>query len=58
MKEIRLQLIKTSSGYSIADKTNNTISFFEDDDIGRKAMVNFLIEELLNKEVENGRKYR
>jgi hypothetical protein len=56
-KPVQVEIVKTANGYSIADKENNRIDFFEDDDEGRRAVVNYLILNVLNKELPNGRKY-
>jgi len=55
MKEINLKINKTDTGYVVTEE--NLISFFTDDDQGRKMLIDYLIKNLLNKEVEGGRLY-
>lgn len=57
-KKIEITLVKDGNSMSISNKENNTFDVFEDDDIGRKELVQYLISEFLNKEVAGGRKYK
>lgn len=54
---VNIEIVKTANGYSITDKENSRIDFFEDDDEGRRSVVNYLILNVLNKELKDGRKY-
>lgn len=58
LNEIRLGLIKTTNSFSVVNHDEATMEMFEDDDVGRKAFVQYMIDNFLNKEVDNGRKYR
>ena len=57
-KKIELSLIKTAEGITATNKEESTIDMFDDDDEGRKSFVEYMIENFINKEVENGRKYK
>lgn len=54
---VSVEIVKTANGYSITDRQKNTVDFFEDTDEGRRSVVNYLILNVLNKELEGGRKY-
>jgi hypothetical protein len=56
-KNIEMILVKTATGYSVSNKTDYTIDFFDDTDDGRKRLLTFLANNLLNEEVIGGRKY-
>ena len=56
--KIKLEIEKTEETYIVADRDNNTISYYSDDDGGRKALIQYLVDNLLNKEITGGRKYR
>ena len=58
MKEIKLVLIKNKEGYTIGNQTTGKIDLVSDDDEGRDTIVKILVEDFLNAEVENGRKYK
>lgn len=57
MKELKIELVKTSGGYQISNADAQSIDVFEDTDEGRKEFVRFLVNNVLNLEVEGGRKY-
>lgn len=56
VESIELVITKTKAGYSIINDTYGSVDYFEDDDEGRQAFVKY-IAEVMNTEVENGRKY-
>lgn len=58
MKKLELKLIKTKTGVTAANEDKGIIDHFEDDDHGRKEFVKFMLEEFINKEIEDGRKYQ
>ena len=57
-KKIELSLIKTAEGITATNKEESTIDMFDDDDEGRKSFVEYMVENFINKEVDNGRKYK
>ena len=57
-KEIRLVITKTANGYSVINHTENVASICSDDDVGRKALIQALVDQLLNAEVQGGRGYK
>lgn len=56
-KEISIKINKTNLGYTVSDYSNSRISYFTDDDQGRQMFIQYLVEELFNKEVTHGTKY-
>lgn len=57
MKNITLTVKKTETGYTAYTESKDSLSFFTDDDQGRKMLIQYLVDELLNKEVQGGVKY-
>lgn len=58
VNKIKLEIDKESESYSVTNREESNIAFFEDDDAGRKQLIQYLVDELLNKEVKNGRTYK
>lgn len=54
--KIELTLTKTAKAHSV--KSEDRIDVFPDTDEGRQALIQFLVNNYLNAEVENGTKYR
>lgn len=55
--ELNVTINKTSLGYTVVNEEDNRIDYFNDDDDGRKAFINYLIQDVFNREVTSGRKY-
>lgn len=56
--ELNINVNKTSLGYTVVNEEDKRIDYFNDDDDGRQALIGYLIEEVFNKEVSDGRKYK
>lgn len=57
MKELKIELTKTANGYMISNQDENSVDLFDDTDTGRKLLVQFLVNNVLNVEIEGGTKY-
>lgn len=56
--ELNVIVNKTSLGYTLVNEEDKRIDYFNDDEEGRKALIGYLIEEVFNKELVGGRKYK
>lgn len=57
-KEITLKLVKTANGVTLSNESEMTLDIFDDTDHGRKALIQALVDQLLNAEVQGGRRYK
>lgn len=57
-KEINITLKKTKDGYTIGDETNARVLYFNDEDSSRKELIGYIIDNVMNIEIEDGRKYK
>lgn len=57
MKEIKLTLTKTEAGITAANESTGTIDIFDESENNRHSFVKYILDEFLNKEVDNGKKY-
>jgi hypothetical protein len=57
MKEIKLILTKTKDGYIVGNQTLGKIDYLGDSDADRSKLIAILVDEFINFELENGKKY-
>jgi hypothetical protein len=57
MKEIKLLLTKTKDGYIVGNETLGRVQYLTDSDKDRKALIAILVDEFINAELEDGKKY-
>lgn len=55
---IELIIKKSPSGYIVGNEAAGNVQVFEDNDEGRTKFIQFLVDNLLNAEIPNGRKYK
>ena len=58
MKKLELKLIKTENGITATDFEGGKIHYFDETDEARQQFVKFIVDEFINREVDNGRKYK
>jgi hypothetical protein len=56
-KQVKLVLTKTQDGYIVGNETLGKVDYLGDSDQDRKKLINILIEDFINVEIEEGRKY-
>lgn len=57
-KKIELTLIKTKDGVTAANEAEGTIDFFDEEEQGRREFIEYMLQQFINKEIEDGRKYK
>lgn len=57
-KKIELQLIKDNTGITAANEAEGKIDHFDESEQARLKFIEFMLEEFINKEVEDGVKYK
>lgn len=58
MDKIKLIINKSKDGYRVSFGDMSRIDFYADDEVGRKALIQTLINDLFNKVVKGGREYK
>ena len=56
-KQVKLSLTKTKDGYIVGNETLGRVDYLGDTDLDRKKLIDILLEDFINVEIEEGRKY-
>lgn len=58
MKNIELTLIKDDSGITASNEHAGTVDFFDESEESRQEFIRFMLDEFINKEVDEGARYK
>jgi len=56
-KTVELKLTKTTAGITASNEVDGTIDYFDETPEARQQFVQFMVDQFINKEVANGKKY-
>lgn len=57
-KQIKLELVKDEHGIAATNQQEGYVELFDEDDEGRTNFVLFMLDEFINKEIEDGKKIK
>jgi hypothetical protein len=56
--QIKLELVKDNSGITATNEESSQVDLFDETDQGRQEFILFMLDEFINKEVEDGKEYK